>query len=225
MQRLKLPKHLVITLNYFNIPKIQFDINKVYNVYTYGSVNYETNTEKSDLDYIIIYDGEIDYTETIISNVGGMTLNATLISIENFQIYLDQHRIDVLECYFLKEDYKHESIKFDFNLNLDQLRRSISAVCSNSFVKCKKKLNQGDDYIGKKSLFHSLRIADFGIQIAKEGKIISYTKPYSDILNYKTYKSLLTEIMNFNTWEELKEKYQKISNNLRTEFRIHAPLK
>lgn len=84
---------------------------------------------------------------------------------------------------------------------------------------------QNDDYIGKKSLFHSLRIADFGIQIAKEGKITSFTKPYSKNLVNESYMSLLNDVMSLNTWDELKEKYQNIANNLRTEFRILAPLK
>ena len=158
--------------------------------------------------------------------MGSVELNATLISPKHFQEMLNNHRIDAMECFFLREDWKHESIKFDFNLNLDQLRRSISAVSSNSWVKCKKKMSQGDDYVGKKSLFHSLRIADFGIQIAKEGKIVSYTKPYTELLSdkYETFSSLLGEIMFMSTWEELKSQYQEIANNLRTEFRIVAPI-
>jgi len=222
---MNLPLHLEITLNNFNIPEKQFDIDKVINVYTYGSHCYETATETSDIDYIIVYEQENDKSDTLVTKSHNNVLNATLMSPKYFQERLNNHEIDVLECIFLREDYKFESRKFDFELDLDKLRRSISAVCSNSWVKCKKKIEQGDDYIGKKSTFHSLRIADFGIQIAKEGKIISYTKPYSSLLKYENYMDLLTEVMNFSTWSEIKDKYQGIANNIRSEFREVAPLK
>jgi predicted nucleotidyltransferase len=213
-------KHLEYTLKYFK----EIDIDKVINVYFYGSHVYGCETEKSDYDYIIVYDQEIDEVDTIETKMCDLVLNASLYSPRKFQEMINLHRIDALECLFLREDWKYETMKFDFNLDLEQLRRTISAISSNSWVKTKKKINQGDNYIGKKSLFHSLRIADYGIQVAKEGKIVSYTKPYSDILDYETFKELLLEIMCFETWEELKEKYQNTANNLRTKFREVAPL-
>jgi predicted nucleotidyltransferase len=223
MNMQKLPIHLEYTLNYFNLEN-KIDIDKVINVYFYGSHCYETNTESSDFDYIIVYDQDIDVSDTMITNMSGNILNATLVSPKHFQNMIDAHRIDAIECLFVREDYKYESIQFDFVLNLEQLRRSISAVCSNSWVKCKKKIEIGEDYIGKKSLFHSLRIADYGIQIAKEGKIVSFDKPYSKLLKYSSYKDLLDEIMSYTEWNDLKNKYQELANNLRSEFRIAAPL-
>ena len=216
--------HLEITLNYFNLPIKQIDLTKVKNVYVYGSYVYGTNTETSDIDYIIVYDQDTDISDTIIATMGDTTLNATLISPSYFQKMIDKHSIDSLECMFLRSDWTYKTLDFTFNLDLGTLRRSISAVCSNSWVKCKKKFTDGEDYIGKKSLFHSLRIADFGIQISKHGKIIDYTKPCSDTLKYDTFDSLLTEIKSFNTWKDLKDKYQNIANNLRSEFRLSAPL-
>lgn len=218
-------KHLEYTLGYFNIPNKQIDIDKVKNVYFYGSHNYGTDNENSDMDYIIVYDQDIDVSNTLYTKMHDHELNATLISPKHFQKMIDEQRIDALECLFTIEDWKYETINYDFVLDLEQLRRSISAVSSNSFVKCKKKLEQNDDYIGKKSLFHSLRIVDFGIQIANEGKIVSFKKPYSKNLSYETYSQLLNEIMSYNTWEELKNKYQNIANKLRTEFRIITTLK
>jgi len=222
---MNLPLHLEITMNYFNIPEKQFDIDKVINVYIYGSHVYETDNETSDIDYIIVYEQDNDISDTLFGYAGNTVLNATLMSPSYFQKRLDEHNIDTLECYFLREDYKFESMKFNFNLDLDKLRRSISAVCSNSWVKCKKKLAQGDDYVGKKSTFHSLRIADYGIQIAKEGKIVSYTKPYSKLLKVDDYMELMNDIMRLNTWESIKSNYQEMANNIRSEFREVAPLK
>lgn len=43
--------HLEFTLNQFNIPEKQFSIDKVINVYTYGSCAYDCDTDESDIDY------------------------------------------------------------------------------------------------------------------------------------------------------------------------------
>jgi len=221
--KLKLPQHLEVTLNYFNLPTQQIDIDKIINVYTYGSINYNTQTESSDVDYIIVYDQLIDVSDTLHTKIGNMSLDATLISPEHFKYLLHIHSIDSLECMFIP--YKHKFERELFNIKIDKktLRRSISSISSNSWVKAKKKLIQGDNLIGYKSLFHSLRIVDFGIQLAKNGKISSFTKPYSDILKYNTYSDLLNEIKTFKDWESLLKKYIKTYNNLRSEFKIYAP--
>ena len=102
----KLPSHLEITLNYFNIPNKQFDIDKVINVYTYGSHVYETATDKSDIDYIIVYEQDNDMSDTLVTDIANNVLNATLMSPSYFQKRLDEHEIDVIECFFLREDYQ-----------------------------------------------------------------------------------------------------------------------
>jgi len=207
-----------------NNEKFKIDPSHILNIYKYGSRIYQTDNDNSDYDYIIIYD-DITPSNTLIIESDGIIYNVTLITPEDFKMRLELNCIDMLECVFLPDNLKYETIKFDVNIDLDKLRRSISAVCSNSFVKCKKKICQNDDYVGKKSLFHSLRIADLGIQLAKYGKIVDYTIPLSDTLKYESFKVLLDEVMTYNTWEELKDKYQNIANNLRSEFRIVAPLK
>jgi hypothetical protein len=211
-------------LNLPNNENFKIDSNHILNIYHYGSRVYHTYNVNSDYDYIIIYD-DITPSSTLIIESDGIVYNVTLITPEDFKMRLKLNCIDMLECVFLPDNLKYETIKFDVNIDLNNLRRSISAVCSNSFVKCKKKISQNDDYVGKKSLFHSLRIADLGIQLAKCRKIVDYTKPKSDTLKYESFKVLLDEVMTYNTWDELKDKYQNIANNLRTEFRIVAPLK
>ena len=91
------------------------------------------------MDYIIVYDQNIDVSDTLYTKMFDNELNATLISPTYFQKMINEHRIDALECLFTREDWKYETIKFNFKLDLDQLRRSISAVSSNSWIKCKKK--------------------------------------------------------------------------------------
>lgn len=218
-------KTLEMTLMWFNIPKQQIDLDKVINVYLYGSRTYECQTEVSDTDYIIVYNQENDISDTLEANFAdGSKLNATLYSPKHFQKLLDEHDISVIECFFLREDWKYETQKFNFNLDLTKLRKSLSSVSSNSWVKCKKKIKQGDDWIGIKSMFHSLRILDFGIQLAKEGKI-DFKNTYSDnLVDYKKYFDLLQDLSTYIYWEDLKKEFQPIYNSLKSEFRIVAPL-
>ena len=82
-------------------------------------------------------------------------------------------------------------------------------------MKCKKKLEIEDSYnpkVAKKSLWHSLRIIDFGIQIISFGKIEDYSS-----VNY-----LYSEIVesNQNKWDYFKKKYKPLYNSLKTKFRL-----
>jgi len=180
--------------------------------YMYGSVVYGTNGEKSDTDYIIVDSDQIipERKEQTPSK------DFTIYSEEKFKQMLDEHDIAALECMFLPEKLVSVN-KFTMpEISLPKLRASISRTASNSFVKCKKKLIvEHDYYIGKKSLWHSLRILMFGIQIAKHGKIVDYSEA----------NSLWSEIVlcDKNDWNYYKDKYKQLHNQLSTEFRKLAP--
>ncbi len=94
------------------------------------------------------------------------------------------------------------------------MRKSISAVVSNSWVKSKKKmLVENEDYIGRKSMWHSLRILRFGIQIAKHERIVDFAEAnvyYNDI------------VFSDKSYEVLKETYHPIMLAKQTEFRLLA---
>lgn len=194
------------------IRRINIDDKDILNVYQYGSRVYGTNRSHSDWDFIIITNRkqEDQFSDNLI--------NVTYFTATEFQSKLDNHEITALECYFI--DQKHiwkEQVKFNFKLNLSQLRHSLSAKSSNSWVKAKKKLTVEKDYdldIGKKSLFHSMRIIHYGIQIAK----------YKKIFEYDACNVLFLEIMNsYNNWDKLFENYKTEYNELMTEFRLVAP--
>lgn len=173
----------------------------------YGSRVYGTNTDKSDYDYIVIVPDNT--VETGTEYHGGNT-DINVISKSDFQIQLDEHKIHALESFFLID------LPFKFKLNLGVLRESISQKASHSFVKAKKKIEVEKDYrIGWKSLFHSLRILDFGIQVATFGKIKDYgsaNKYWFEILGSQRYD-----------WDYYKDKYQPVYNRLATDFRKLAP--
>lgn len=186
----------------------------ILNVYQYGSRVYECHNEQSDFDYIAIADTDKDIEE-----ISGED-DYTIYSLNMFKQKLLEHEISILECMYLPQD---KIVKQLLNIgmpiiNLSKLRHSISSKVSNSFVKCKKKLTVEKDfnpYTGKKSLFHSLRIIMFGIQLAKYGEITDYTvanKYWDDIVNNPC-----------NDWDFYKQTYKPIYNNLMTEFRKVAP--
>ena len=99
---------------------------------------------------------------------------------------------------------------------MSELRTTISEKASHSFVKAKKKIDKEHDYyVGWKSLFHSLRILNFGIQVASKGKIYDYSAAnpiWFEIRDAQRY-----------TWDYFKDKYQPVYNELATEFKKLAP--
>jgi predicted nucleotidyltransferase len=185
---------------------------KILSIYLYGSRVYGTATEKSDYDFIVVVDSEKSFLDAI-------EIQGNHISIYNkakFQELIDQHEISALECLFLDKQFIiKENWKPIFVLNLSQLRKSFSAKSSNSFVKAKKKMMYGEEYIAKKSLWHSFRIIYFGIQLATTGKITNYSEAnhlYNNIVFNPS-----------NDAEYYKQTFLKSHNELMTKFRLVAP--
>ena len=135
-----------------------------------------------------------------------------MVTPEGFKNLLDEHRPQAIECFFAPPEFKlMEDIKFKFKLSLKTLRHSFSQTSSNSWVKCKKKLEQGDYKIGIKSLYHSLRIPMFEIQLSKTGKISDFScanKIHKVLISKKDWD-----------WEELDNKFRVVRNQILTEFR------
>ena len=198
-----------ITKKFFD----KFDIEeKDVIVFPYGSRVYGTFDHNSDYDFIVIMlNPKIGYSCG--QEVRNGEINAHFYSEYRYKDNLAQHKIAPLECHFLQVP----NYRFKFKLNTKRLREEISKKSSNSFVKCKKKLIDNEYHIGLKSLFHSLRILDFGTQIAKEGKILDYSSS-----NHYWFE--IKEMHNA-SWQELKIKYQPIFNHLSTEFRKLAQRK
>lgn len=180
---------------------------QILKVYPYGSVVYGCHTPQSDTDFIVVVASD----EDIYYSVSEDDSDYTVYSRKTFIEKIREHHISALECIFQQPD---DPFLRYFKYDSEKLRRNISAISSNSFVKCKKKMREGEEYIGKKSMFHSLRILMFGIQIANYNRIVDYT-----IAN-----ELLPTIMNMKDWEEIKLMNQPIFNDLKSAFKILAPL-
>ena len=134
-----------------------------------------------------------------------------------------------LEIYYQFNNIERKM--FNFSLDLDKLRRRVSAICGNSWSKARKKLEipEEDDYIALKSLFHSIRILSYGIDLAETGNI-DFKNVLIDANSNKkiTCSNLWNRIQQkYDSgwrWKEFKEKYTPIQNKNATEFRKIAPL-
>jgi predicted nucleotidyltransferase len=180
---------------------------RVQNIYIFGSVVYGNNSEKSDTDILVI-----SKTSFIEREFKDTDLNIHVMTMDKFLDGLNQHNIRNIEC-LMGPDWSRiqERVVIPFKLDLNKLRHSVSHTNSNSWIKSKKKIQQGDYYIGLKSLYHSIRIVMFGIQIAKYSHIVDFT-----VANY-IWIEMNERIF---TWDELDIKYRDINNRLLSEFRL-----
>lgn len=189
-------------------------LNYALNIYHYGSFVYGTfHPGKSDYDFIVIVPNHMSFFEEHQFECDNQQY--TIHTEKNWQEMLDRCDVDAIESYFLPAEYiVKESKKFHANITKEKIRNSFSAVASNSFVKCKKKLEVAESFdpnVGRKSLWHSLRIIDFGIQILEYGRIVNY-----DSMNHLYDDIVLSDSTD---WEYFKLKYKPIYNKLKTQFR------
>lgn len=233
--------NIKLTQLYVNL-SYNIDIDSIKHIYAYGSHVYGSNNKDSDVDYIVIVDNMVVSEKQV--SVKGIDFN--IYTEKKFREKLDNHDIDALECYFL---YGNSSVNHniiltsqtelfkDFKIDLSKLRSSISAISSNSWVKAKKKIILEHDRnidIGIKSLYHSLRILEFGCQIAAHGKIVNYGALNvlkselifnsnlfiaKNAINYISNPQVVCEEL----WKYLNDTYKDSYNTLATAFRKLAP--
>ena len=172
----------------------------------YGSTTYETTTEHSDIDMVCIVEDIIEWNKIYQCKIDNLDIQ--YMTLNQFKELLNEHHILALETYFYNYDILKEYIP-SFEVDNWKLRQSISSVASNAWAKANKKMSVVKDYDiykGKKSLFHSLRVLMFGIQIAEHQKIVDFKEASSlwnsiyeneskDWINYKTeYKPLYNKL-------------------------------
>lgn len=197
--------------------ELQFNITPedIHTIYPYGSIVYGTNTNQSDEDYVVIVDG---INDDVHLQFESDFLDIHIITVDHFKFLLNRCDIMALEAYFSKWPIKND-LEIDFELNLPALRKSISHTVSNSWVKAKKKvkLENEDSWVGYKSLFHAIRILDFGIQIAETGKIEDY-KRVSHL-----WTDILERVDRGDDFESIIKHFKPIQNANQTIFRKLAP--
>ena len=172
---------------------------KVRNLYIYGSRCYLTARPESDWDIIFITAALLEHEEKRFKT-GNDLLNVHLITPDKFQRGLDNHDMMNLECYFSPDWAKlQEKMSFKFTLNKKKLAKNILNQSFVSWQGGKHKLDNGDIYRGLKSIFHSLRMLMFAIQISEQGKITDFSEA-----NY-IFKEI--EDSDEIEWDYFREKY------------------
>lgn len=195
--------------------------------FLYGSVTYGIKpTEYSDIDMVAIVDDSVDFSmytneiyEEKISSPGFMEIDIQYIKESNFIEMVKNHHIIALESMWLpKEMIVYGTYDYEKYFKLDKwkLRQTISSIVSNAWAKCHKKLTVEKDYDfyrGLKSLFHCLRLLEFGIQIATYGKLVDYM-----VANHYWEDLWDNDIVPSHKWEDYKAMYQPQLNTLKSEF-------
>jgi len=190
------------------------------NLYSFGSHVYKTNHENSDYDYIAIVKELPKFGS--LYNKDNITIH--FLTENNFMSYLSENEIQALEVSFLSKEFiLKETKKYPVIINKTKLRNSISTIVSNSYVKGKKKLIIQGDYdkvLAIKSVFHSLRISDFGKQIALDNKITDYSSMnwlLSDLWKITENKE------GWDAWNIIDNKYRSVYNKKSSEFKALCP--
>ncbi len=222
-----------------NLISNKYNLN-IHGIFSYGSSVYE-NKLPDDLDFIVVTD-DPHQQETFTYN--GEKIEVTFYSISEFKKDFDSMQIHALECFYLPlgfnliNDYNNqvmslfsglnEAKEYGFNQEQKQtLRQSISAISSNSFVKAKKKIIVEDDFClntSMKSLWHSLRIIDFGTQIAERGRINNFQSSNNLYLDIKNDYDKFNDFENKELfWDFLFAKYKPVFNHAKTKFKTLCP--
>ena len=172
--------------------------------YIFGSRVYGTADRHSDWDIILIANAPQDEIELNINN-----LNIHIVSPYKFQEWVNMNHIKAIECLFAPDWARLVDFDCDFVYREERFRHTVSHTVSNSWVKCKKKLKQSEYRTGIKSLFHSLRIADFGTQFAESGEIEFSSSNW-------IWDSLIDRDW---TWLDLDQEWRELKNERMTQFR------
>ena len=179
---------------------------RVHNIYVFGSRVYKTHSDNSDWDIIMVANNSVEAIELKLEKY-----NIHIYTPDKFKEDLDWHRINNLECIYSPTWAKiQENIKYDLDIDFPKLRHATSHISSNSWVKCKKKLEIRDYYTGIKSIFHSLRIPMFATQVATKRTIYDF-----EVAN-PIWEKLVSKEW---TWEELDNEFRELRNEILTDFR------
>jgi predicted nucleotidyltransferase len=145
---------------------------KILNIYMYGSRVYGTYNENSDYDFLVLANSLEEKRE-----VRDCLYNVHTIVPNMFYDDLNGHKMQNLECLFAPDFAKiQESREYSLEIDFDNLKKRALAQSYDSWHKGKYKLNEGDIYRGKKSMFHSIRILCFARQIVRYGKIKDFSE-------------------------------------------------
>lgn len=201
--------------------------NNILGLFPFGSTVYQ-NKSAGDHDFIVITESKkVNQLTEFINN---KECQFSFYTFDEFKQGVASCDIHILECLFYQNIELNDNCFFFIdsllkdNLSLNEFKRtSISQQASNSYVKAKKKLIIVDDFdkIGSlKSLWHSLRMIDFGFQIATTGQIYDYQSCNDLYKEIESDYNLIDDYDNANDfWSFLHKKYKPIHNQYMSKLR------
>lgn len=157
---------------------LKINNSEILNVYPFGSRVYNTHNDNSDYDFVIVGSEFITENHLAFGNYRNKSINAIIYKTTTFAQKLREHSVHALECFYLPDEQTLlKTVYFNLYLDMDLLKQRILQKANYDWNKSQKRFEAGKLLKAKKSLFHSLRVLDFGLQILEHGKIIDYTKP------------------------------------------------
>lgn len=177
---------------------------KIINIYLYGSRVYGTCHQDSDYDFLVVANS-MDREKEIKNG----KYNIHIHTPDKFKDDLWAFRMVNMECIFapsfakIQEDVEYKNV---FNFDQFKLKKSILKQSHDAWMKSKMKFREMDIERATKSLFHSLRILLFGIQIVENNEIIDFSEAnnyWEEISGMEEYK-----------WNVFKEKFLPLKKDL-----------
>lgn len=180
-----------------------------------GSQLYGLTNERSDHDFLAIIVGDTKYPFPDDKDIEVWTLT-------EFKEKLQEHDLKALEVYY-SNTYLINQLSITLEFDSEKLRRSVSAVVSNAYVKAKKKIRDGDVYTGLKSYWHCIRILDFYHDF-------NHSFPDNPKNKSKELRSIYEGILAFENkypleemFDKLKKEYDPYLKSLQHTFRKNFP--
>jgi predicted nucleotidyltransferase len=178
---------------------------RVHGITLFGSRVYGNNRGNSDIDVVVVANNSINSTE-----IRSGEYNIHIYTPDKFRADLDWHRPVNLEVLYAPKEFRiYESIQWNLKIDKKKLRHSINYTSNDSWNRGMIKIDGGDYFKGLKSIFHSIRIPIFAIQILNEGTIINW-----DSANGIWYDL----IYNHRTPEQLEERFKTMREELLNQF-------
>lgn len=204
----------------------------------YGSRVYK-NKPPADYDFHIIIDTARDI-ETNVHGVDAINIEddkveAMIQSIFTFTRNLDLNRVAEVEILFTPFDTENYFITDDLKSKFEiyrqlvvspvKMRHAFCEKSNNSYSRAGKRLTMEEDAdytMSMKSVWHSIRMIEFGIQIMSKGQIDfqSCNELYTKI--EKIYADNNSENKKY-MWEEIKKQVKPIFNDAQSRFRKFCP--
>jgi predicted nucleotidyltransferase len=182
---------------------------KIRNIYIYGSRVYGTYTVNSDYDIILIA-----CSLYVNHEMHEGIYNIHITTPDAFEDQLKNHDIHCLECIHAPDEAKiltNIDYTKNFRINIGKLKKMIISQSSWAWSKAQRRIERGNIIGGAKSLFHSLRILKFGMQIVEFGKIVDFSMT-------NNIWSQLSECNDIE-WREYQDKWMPVRKGFIREFK------